>query len=307
MRITPSSLARALDLACRDEDRWREYKCLTWLAMLERERGRYADMNARCAELEAVAARLGDEDTPFVKALRALAGLATEEASADDALASALTRLRAVDDKSYLAYALNGAAHLYRQAGRTRQARLCASEALTVASAMRRHSEIAIARALLAPAGEVALAQDIEAVSGRDDLSVSARAALLASQARPRVSNGDPTISRQVEFEQQEKVMPRIIVERNFETPFTQEELSSVEARMGPRRDLYNVRWICSYWSTDRLRMVCEYDAADVASVRNVQQGGQRHIRLGQGRRRALRAMRHKFCWYQRRICTVWE
>ena len=184
-------LARALDLARRDKDRWREYKCLTWLAMLERERGRYVDMNARCAELETVAARLGEEDTPFVKTLRALAGLATEEASADDALASALTRLRAVDDKSYLAYALNGAAHLYRQAGRTRQARLCASEALTVASTMRRHSEIAIARALLAPAGEAASAEDIEAASGRDGLSVRARAALLASQARPRDSNGD--------------------------------------------------------------------------------------------------------------------
>lgn len=65
--------------------------------------------------------------------------------------------------------------------------------------------------------------------------------------------------------------MPRVIVERNFETPFTQEELSAVEARMGPCLDLYSVRWIRSYWSTDRLRMVCEYDAADVASVRNVQ------------------------------------
>ena len=104
-------------------------------------------------------------------------------------MASALTRLRAVDDKSYLAYALNGAAYLYRQAGRTKQARLCASEALTVASVMRRHSEIAIARAFLAPAGEAASAQDIEA-SGRDDLSVRARAALLASQANPRDSNG---------------------------------------------------------------------------------------------------------------------
>ena len=180
-----SSLARALDLARRDKDRWREYKCLTWLAMLERERGRYADMRARCAELETVAARLGDDEAPLVKTLQALAGLATGEPSADDALASALTRLRAVDDKSYLAYALNGAAHLYRQAGRTRQARFCASEALTVASVMRRHSEIAIARALLAPAGEVASAQDIEAASGRDDLSVRARAALVASNARP--------------------------------------------------------------------------------------------------------------------------
>lgn len=65
--------------------------------------------------------------------------------------------------------------------------------------------------------------------------------------------------------------MLHIIVERNFETPLTQEELSAVEARMAPCLELYNVRWIRSYWSADRRRMICEYDAADVASVRNVQ------------------------------------
>jgi hypothetical protein len=65
--------------------------------------------------------------------------------------------------------------------------------------------------------------------------------------------------------------MPRIIVERSFETPLTQEELGAVEARMAPCLDLYNVRWIRSYWSADRRRMICEYEAADVASVRNVQ------------------------------------
>jgi hypothetical protein len=65
--------------------------------------------------------------------------------------------------------------------------------------------------------------------------------------------------------------MPRVIVERRFETPFTQEDLTAVEARMAPCLKLYDVRWIRSYWSSDRLRMICEYDAADIASVRNVQ------------------------------------
>jgi hypothetical protein len=65
--------------------------------------------------------------------------------------------------------------------------------------------------------------------------------------------------------------MPHIIVERTFDTPLTQEELTATEARMAPCLDLYNVRWIRSYWSADRRRMICEYDAADVASVRNVQ------------------------------------
>jgi len=65
--------------------------------------------------------------------------------------------------------------------------------------------------------------------------------------------------------------MPHVIVERSFKTPPTEAELKAVEARMAPCLDIYNVRWIRSYWSADRLRMICEYDAADVASVRNVQ------------------------------------
>ena len=65
--------------------------------------------------------------------------------------------------------------------------------------------------------------------------------------------------------------MPNIIVESSFEAPLTEEELDAVETRMAPCLDLYQVRWIRSYWSADRLRMICEYDAPDVASVRNVQ------------------------------------
>lgn len=65
--------------------------------------------------------------------------------------------------------------------------------------------------------------------------------------------------------------MPRVIVERTFATPMTDEMLRAVETRMAPCLDLYNVRWIRSYWSGDRRRMICEYEAADTASVRNVQ------------------------------------
>jgi DNA-binding SARP family transcriptional activator/tetratricopeptide (TPR) repeat protein len=153
--LAVESLGRALALARKDEDRWREYKCLTWLAMLEQELGQFADMQARCAELRAVAARLGEDETPFVATLQALALLAAGGSSAADELADALRRLRAIDDKSYLAYALNSAARLHLQAGRIDQVRLCAAEALTAASAMRRKNEVTIAHALLAQAGEI--------------------------------------------------------------------------------------------------------------------------------------------------------
>ncbi|MFC5068053.1 nickel-binding protein [Flaviflagellibacter deserti] len=65
--------------------------------------------------------------------------------------------------------------------------------------------------------------------------------------------------------------MSRIIVERNFEPPLTEEELKATEARMAPCLELYDVRWLRSFWSGDRRRMICEYEAQDVASVRNVQ------------------------------------
>jgi predicted ATPase len=191
-----ASIARALALARKDEDRWREYKCLTWLAILEQELGRYDDMHARCVELRTVAARLGEDETPFVETLQALALLAAEEASATDVLADALRRLRTVDDKSYLAYALNNAAHLHLQAGRFDQVRACAAEALAAASAMRRKNEVTIAHAMLARAGEADVAQNVASVftapSDLDSLSARARSRLLESGTVPQFQRGFP-------------------------------------------------------------------------------------------------------------------
>lgn len=189
------SIARALALARKNEDRWREYKCLTWLAMLEQELGRYPEMQARCAELGTVAARLNEDETPFVSTLQSLALLATKEDPTADKLADALQRLRTVDDKSYLAYALNSAAWLHLQAGRVDEARLCAAEALTAASAMRRENEVIIARAMLALTGEGESAQGIENVApispDLNSLSARARSTLQRFSNGSGDSNGD--------------------------------------------------------------------------------------------------------------------
>ena len=69
--------------------------------------------------------------------------------------------------------------------------------------------------------------------------------------------------------------MSRIIVERTFDPPLTLEELRAVETRMAACLDLYRVRWVRSYWSADRHRMICEYEARDAASVRSVQREAQ--------------------------------
>ncbi|QSP95861.1 DUF4242 domain-containing protein [Marinobacter salinisoli] len=65
--------------------------------------------------------------------------------------------------------------------------------------------------------------------------------------------------------------MPKFIVERSFEPPLTQEELKATEERMLPCLELYDVTWLRSYWSKDRKRMICEYEARDTEAVRNVQ------------------------------------
>jgi DNA-binding SARP family transcriptional activator len=207
--MAATSIARALALARKDEDRWREYKCLTWLAMLAQELGRYDEMQARCGDLRTVAARLGEDETPFVATLQGLALLAADQGSASDVLADALGRLRAVDDKSYLAYALNSAARLHLRAGRIDQVRLCAAEALHAASAMRRRNEVTMARVMLAQAGEMYPGQDLEsllpAASDRDSLSARVRSTLLDSVDCVRNSNGDSHGKRAVLKIQQDR------------------------------------------------------------------------------------------------------
>ena len=145
-------LERALSLAQRAEDRWREYKCLTWLAVVDLERVRPEQAAARCAELMQVAGKLGEAHLPFVATLDALARLSAGQPGAEERLERALADLRAVDDKSYLAYALNAAALLYVRDGLFERAAARAGEALRVAEIMRRNNEQVIARAVLASA-----------------------------------------------------------------------------------------------------------------------------------------------------------
>jgi hypothetical protein len=141
---------RALRLARRAEDRWRESRCLTWLAMIELERGRPEQTRARCRELTRVAAKMGDRDPPVAGALLALAQSPAGGPGAPARITRALARLREVDDKSHLAYALNAAGARHLAAGRAEAARVCAQEALTAAAAVRRRSETVIAESLLA-------------------------------------------------------------------------------------------------------------------------------------------------------------
>jgi hypothetical protein len=65
--------------------------------------------------------------------------------------------------------------------------------------------------------------------------------------------------------------MSRIVVERNFESPQSDQDLQLVADRERPCLAAYNAQWKRSLISTDRKRMVCEYEAGDAETLRRVQ------------------------------------
>lgn len=65
--------------------------------------------------------------------------------------------------------------------------------------------------------------------------------------------------------------MLRIVVERSFATPQSDEDMTAVANRERPCLQVYGVTWQRSLLSEDRRRMVCEYEAADAESVRRAQ------------------------------------
>lgn len=62
--------------------------------------------------------------------------------------------------------------------------------------------------------------------------------------------------------------MAHLILEREFDPPLTEEERDREAARVDPCLEAYGARWLRSYYSTDRRRIVCEFEAADAEAVR---------------------------------------
>ncbi len=144
------ALARAVALARLTDNHWREYECMVWLATVELEHGRYADVLRHADEITTAATRMGEAQVPFAQALTALARLRQGESAAEPMLAASLDALRERDDKAHLAYVLNEAAALALQAGRRDVATAHAEEALAAARSVRRRTEVEVAIARLA-------------------------------------------------------------------------------------------------------------------------------------------------------------
>jgi hypothetical protein len=65
--------------------------------------------------------------------------------------------------------------------------------------------------------------------------------------------------------------MVRIVVERSFTTPQSDDDMKVVADRERPCLAIYDVKWRRSLISADRMRMVCEYEAVDAETVRKIQ------------------------------------
>ena len=63
-----------------------------------------------------------------------------------------------------------------------------------------------------------------------------------------------------------------IVVDRSFDTPVSFEEIQALEDRGAWCLSQHHVRFLRSYFATDRKRMTCVYTAPDAESVRRAQE-----------------------------------
>jgi DNA-binding SARP family transcriptional activator/predicted ATPase len=193
-----NSMRRALTLAHLREDRWRELECLVWLAKMAIEDARFGDATNYCDEIDTVAERIGDGPAPVADALRAAARISNGADELELELESKFAALRALDDKAQLAYLLNTVAACRLERGRWASAHDAAEEALRAAQAVKRITEIVVARSLLAcsagagcAAGDLLVIGEVTSPTEGSDCEISARAR--AYRDRMRTSVGLPT------------------------------------------------------------------------------------------------------------------
>jgi tetratricopeptide (TPR) repeat protein len=144
-------LEKAAELAAIEEDHWIHSIALIRLARLSLDLARPEEVIARCRVLEPLVAKLSEgSEAPFVAALLAVAKVKLGEDGSISAAKAAIAKLRAIDAKAHLAYALDVLAEHEVGAGRLDEARRCAEEAVRAAEAVGQRSEAAVARSLLA-------------------------------------------------------------------------------------------------------------------------------------------------------------
>ncbi len=133
-----------------EEDHWWECYNLQRFPMVEMERNRPSEALRYCGQLMPVALNMGEgSETPFAKALQALALCRTGKTDASEMLDQQLGILRRLDSKWMIAYLQIMAAEHDLSLAVYQTARNRAKEALDAASCVGRFSEIALACSLL--------------------------------------------------------------------------------------------------------------------------------------------------------------
>lgn len=62
--------------------------------------------------------------------------------------------------------------------------------------------------------------------------------------------------------------MPSMVVEQTFDTPVSPEQMNAMAKRVDPCLEAHGAKWVRSYISSDRKRVICEFEAADAEKVR---------------------------------------
>ena len=62
--------------------------------------------------------------------------------------------------------------------------------------------------------------------------------------------------------------MATMVVEQSFDHALTSDELNAMARRVDPCLEAHGARWMRSYISSDRKRVLCEFEAADAEKVR---------------------------------------
>jgi DNA-binding SARP family transcriptional activator len=144
-------LQKALQLAQRERDGWRECNCLTGLIMMELEAGDRIAALSYCETMKNLVAQLEGKESEgaVVEALMAIAHYQLQYPNSAADLEAAIVKLQQVDIKRVLAYVLIGAAEVDFAQQQFELAAVRAESALQAAQVMQHPSEIAIAWAIL--------------------------------------------------------------------------------------------------------------------------------------------------------------
>lgn len=191
-------LSKALTLAQRDRDYWRQSNALLYLAMTALDQHDYDAAIAHSRALITVADSLPGEgsEAARARAIAAAARYGRGEPNAPEALSAAIATLWQVDAKRMLAYVQTFAAQQDLAQGKRSQVQDRATEALACSQAIDHASGIAIATCLLIQVSSSAAAvphlQLLQALN-RYDLSAQAQGAIAAIAPDPT------TISRETQ------------------------------------------------------------------------------------------------------------